>query len=296
MPQHLHEEVVYIDKAHYESIIDAQLSFKGAPDIIYVDQSMARNNAKNGYIIPVTQYCNNFSAEALDAFWYENDTYAVPNTSCFECIYLNKGLFDKYGMKEPHNMEEFLAMCTFIRKGQRIKPLSAGMKDYETVSRSALSVLQVNYFGTEYGSGFGARQSYGRSVFYNDLYEYLMDWEKMIQQEVFTADMYNMDKQAAIQEFVSGESLMLLAGPEDYNRIRVANPKMVVSTLPTGWGRYGPILIGGCDLGFAINANGMNVEGAKEVVAALANSEGQFAIWKDRVGSRTYLRKCRPLN
>ena len=282
-------EFVYIDKAHYESIIDAQLSFKGAPDIIYVDQSMARKNAKNGYIIPLTKYCVDFSAEALDAFRYENDVYAVPNTSCFECIYLNKGLFDKYGMKEPHNSEEFIAMCNFIRKAKGIKPLSAGMKDYETVSRSALSTLQVNYFETEYGSGFGARQSYGRSVFYNELYEGLKDWETLIQQDIFTADMYNMDKQAAIQEFISGESLMLIAGPEDYSRIRATNPQMEISTFPTGWGSYGPILMGGCDLGFAINANSMNVEAAKEVVAALANSEGQYAIWKDRVGSRTYL-------
>jgi len=51
------------------------------------------------------------------------------------------------------------------------------------------------------------------------------------------------------------------------------------------------LIIGGCNLGFAINVNAMNLEGAKEVVAALANNEGQFAIWKDRVGSRTYLRR-----
>ncbi|MBO6242048.1 MAG: extracellular solute-binding protein [Butyrivibrio sp.] len=283
-------EFVYIDKAHYESIIDAQLSFKGAPDIIYVNQNMARKNAKNGYIIPLTAYCSNFDTEALDAFWYDKDTYAVPGTTCFECMYINKDLFDKYGMKVPKNTQEFIAMCDFMIRGKRMKALSAGFMDYQTVSNSAQSVLQANYFGTEYGSGFGARLNYSRSVFYNDLFEPLKDWEQMIKHGIITADMYNMDKQAAIKEFVSGESFMLVAGPEDYNRIRVANPDMELGTLPMGWGRYGPLIIGGCNLGFAVNANAMNLEGAKEVVAALSNNEGQFAIWKDRVGSRTYLR------
>lgn len=284
-------EFVYIDKAHYESIIDAQLSYKGAPDIIYVDQSMAKKNAKNGYIIPLTSYCSDFSTEALDAFWYDKDTYAVPGTTCFECMYVNKDLFDKYGLKVPQSTQEFITMCDFIIRGKRMKALSAGFKDYQTVSKSAQAVLQANYFGTEYGSGFGERLNYGRSIFYKDLFEPLTAWEQMIKHGIITADMYNMDKQAAIKEFVSEESFMLVAGPEDYNRIRVANPQMQLGTLPMGWGRYGPLIIGGCNQGFAINVNAMNLEGAKEVVAALANNEGQFAIWKDRVGSRTYLRR-----
>ncbi|SEG33147.1 multiple sugar transport system substrate-binding protein [Butyrivibrio sp. Su6] len=284
-------EFVYIDKAHYEPIIDAQFTFKGAPDIIYVDQVMARKNARNGNITPLTAYCSNFETESLEAFWYDKDTYAVPSTSCFECIYLNKGLFDKYGIKEPHNIDEFIEMCDFIRLGKKMKPLSAGMIDYEAVSSSAQSILQMNFFGTEYGSGFGARIKDGRSIFYNDLNEYLVEWERLLKHQIFTADMYTMDKQAAIAEFVAEESFMLIGGPEDYNRIRVANPEMELGTLPTGWGRNGPIMIGGCNCGFAVNASSINIDAAKEIVASLSNHEGQFAIWKDRVGSRSYLRK-----
>ncbi|SFP86388.1 multiple sugar transport system substrate-binding protein [Butyrivibrio proteoclasticus] len=284
-------EFVYIDKAHYEPIIDAEFTFNGAPDIIYVDQVMAKKNARNGNIIPLTEYCSNFEAESLEAFWYDKDTYAVPSTTCFECIYLNQGIFDKFGIKEPHNNEEFIAMCDFIRKAKRMKPLSAGMMDYEAVSSSAQSILQVNFFGTEYGSEFGARLRSGRSIFHNDLNEYLSDWEMLLKHQIFTADMYTMDKQAAIEEFVAEKSLMLIGGPEDYNRIRVANPQMELGTLPTGWGRYGPIMIGGCNCGFAVNANSKNLDTAKEVVVSLTNNEGQFAIWKDRVGSRSYLKK-----
>lgn len=282
---------IYIEKSHYKNIIDAQLSFNGAPDIIFVDHAMAKTHAMNGHIIPLTDICGNFSVEGLTAFWYDRDTYAVPSTTCFQCMYVNKGIFDKYELKVPQNADDFIAMCAFIEKTANIKAISAGMKDYETISTSALSILQGNYFGTEYGGAFGTRLKYGRSIFYKDLYEYMQDWEEMIQEGILSPDMYMMDKKAAIAEFVAGESLLLVAGPEDYNRIRVANPQMEISTLPLGWGRYGAFLIGGCDCGFAVNANSTNVTEAKEVVRTLASKDGQFAIWKDRVGSRTYLRK-----
>ena len=66
-----------------------------APDIIYVDQLMATNLAENGHIIPLTQICGNFTVDGLTAFWYDRDTYAVPSTTCFQCMYINKGIFDK---------------------------------------------------------------------------------------------------------------------------------------------------------------------------------------------------------
>ena len=150
-------EFTYIEKNHYKTIIDTQLSFNNAPDIIYVDQLMATNLAENGHIIPLTQICGNFTVDGLTAFWYDRDTYAVPSTSSYECMYVNKGLFDKHGLKVPENPQEYIEMCDYIRKNESIKPLSAGMMDYETVSRSALAILQANYFETEYGRAFGTR-------------------------------------------------------------------------------------------------------------------------------------------
>ena len=51
-----------------------------------------------------------------------------------------------------------------------------------------------------------------------------------------------------------------------------------------------PILIGGCNCGFAVNKYCTNREIAENIVAELAKEEGQRVLWSDRLGSQTYLR------
>ena len=48
-------------------------------------------------------------------------------------------------------------------------------------------------------------------------------------------------------------------------------------------------LIGGCDVGLALNANTIKMDEARKVLESLATKEGQQALWRDRPGSQTYL-------
>ena len=77
----------YIGKSNYESIIDSKLSYKGAPDIIYVNQEMAEKHAITGYIANLTDITEKFNREAKIAFGYGNAVYAVPNTSDLDCVF-----------------------------------------------------------------------------------------------------------------------------------------------------------------------------------------------------------------
>ena len=65
---------------------------------------------------------------------------------------------------------------------------------------------------------------------------------------------------------------------------------MNIGTLPF-FGRNGKAIIGGCDVGFALNSNSLHMDEAKEILVALADRKGQKALWKDRPGSQTYLKR-----
>ena len=74
----------YIQRDNYESVIDSQLSYNGAADILYVTQKMATKYAKAGYLSPLTDVGSLYTEEARDAFKYLNNIYAVPLVSSYE--------------------------------------------------------------------------------------------------------------------------------------------------------------------------------------------------------------------
>ena len=280
----------YVGKSNYEPIMDAKLSYKGAPDIIYVDQEMAEKHAKTGYIANLSDITEKFNKEAKMSFGYGNAVYAVPNTSDLECIFYNKDMFSAKGARVPTDFSTFIGACDYFRVVRKIRPLAASLKDPYGFANSALGVLSASYFSTDRGSGFGGRLQYGRTTFSEEIRPYMKDWETLIEHKVLTADMYTIDGKRAIEEFVSEEAAMIVGTPETYVAIREARPEMNIGTLPYyGTEGEGMAIIGGCDLGFALNSNAMNYDKAKEVLASLARVNGQEALWKDRPGSQTYL-------
>ena len=280
----------YVGKSNYEPIMDAKLSYKGAPDIIYVDQEMAEKHAKTGYIANLSDITEKFNKEAKMSFGYGNAVYAVPNTSDLECIFYNKDMFSAKGARVPTDFSTFIGACDYFRVVRKIRPLAASLKDPYGFANSALGIVSANYFSTDRGSGFGGRLQYGRTTFSEEIRPYMKDWETLIEHKVLTADMYTADGKRAIEEFVSEEAAMIVGTPETYVAIREARPEMNIGTLPYfGTEGEGMAIIGGCDLGFALNSNAMNYDKAKEVLASLARVNGQEALWKDRPGSQTYL-------
>ncbi|WP_034444995.1 ABC transporter substrate-binding protein [Butyrivibrio sp. AE2032] len=284
-------EFEYIAKSNYEPIMDSKLSYKGAPDIIYVDQEMAEKHARTGYILNLTDMCGDFTDEGRLAFEYGNAVYAVPNTSQFVCIYYNKDLLEKAKAPIPVSFESFLASCDYLRLVAGVQPVIASLEDPYDVADSALGVLSANYFSTDRGSGFGGRLQYGRTTFQEELHPYMGDWEELLTHMILTKKMYVIDNRTAVEKFVGEQAAMIVGGPDIYKAVIEANPDMNIGTLPF-YGTNGArkAIIGGCDVGIAINANSMNPERAKEVVESLTTYEGQMALWKDRPGSQTYLK------
>ncbi len=284
-------EFVYVDKSNYESIMDAQLSYNGAPDIIYMDQEMVEKHAITRYIADVTDICEGFSDIAKKSFDYGNRVYALPNTAQFECIYYNKDIFEKNEIKTPNSFQSFLETCDKLRVEKKIRPVSLSLKEPLTLTDTALAIVAGNYFSTDRGRGFGGRLQYGRTTFSEELAPYFKDWQDLIQHKIITKDMYTTDQRTTIEKFAYGEAAMTVGGPETYNAIVRLNPDIEMGTLPF-YSKTGKTkaLIGGCDVGLALNANTIKMDEARKVLESLATKEGQQALWRDRPGSQTYLK------
>ena len=287
-------EFVYVDRSNYEPILDSQLSYKGAPDILYMDQEMIQKHAATGYIAPVTDLCEDFSKEAWDAFSYGNQMYAVPNTSQFDCIYYNKDLFEKKGIPVPNSYYGFVSVCDNMRLVKGITPFSVSFKSPYALSDAALAIVAATYFYSDRGSGFGGRLRYGRTTFREEFLPYMDDWKDLMLHQVFTKDMYTIDQATAMERFVDGMAGMTVGGPETYNEIIRRNPDMRIGTLPF-YSREGirEAVIVGSDLGLSLNKNSRYIEDAMRVLEALSTPEGQQALWADRPGSQTYLKDVR---
>ena len=284
-------EFVYIDKSNYESIMDAQLSYNGAPDIIYMDQEMVEKHAITRYIADVSDLCMDFSDTAKRSFDYGDKVYAVPNTAQFECIYYNKDIFEENDIKTPYSFQSFLETCDKLRVEKKIRPFSLSLKDPITLTDTALAVVAGNYLVTDRGSGFGGRLQYGRTTFSEELAPCFKDWQDLIQHKILTKDMYTTDNRTTIEKFAYGEAAMTIGGPETYNAIIRLNPDINMGTLPF-FSRTGKmkVVLGGCDVGLALSASTIKKDEARKVLSSLATKEGQEALWKDRPGSQTYLK------
>ncbi len=284
-------EYHYVGKKSYESITDAELASGLAADIVMVNPVMARKHGKNGYIEDLTKYCDVFSDEAWNAFSYEGKMYVIPSTSEYLCTFYNRAIFETLGRNMPNKFDEYLEFCDYVIDEKGIKPLSCGIKDSDLVADNALAFLAANYFNTDAGRGFGDRLSKGDTTFQEEILPYLYQWKELVNHRVFVKEMCIMDSEAAIEAFTAGDTLMYLGRVEDYNRIIEKNPEIRVGTIGVAGAVQGtPVLIGGCNCGFAVNTYCRKKDIVIEIVSQLASEEGQRALWNDRIGSTTYLK------
>lgn len=287
-------EFEYISRDSYEAIIDSQLANKAAPDIICVNAQMCTKEARNKNLEPLDRQRSRFDEIAKKAFSYDGCFYAIPGTSSYDCIYYDVDIMEEVlkEMGEDESLtsdESFLIICEKVAKNKGIIPLAAGLKESLTVANSAMAFLEARYLRSQEGIGFAWRVQTGSASFYEEAAPYLREWEKLVDNNILTKDMYVTDKKAAIEQFATGKAAMLVAGPEDYNLIKeMAGDKNFACMGFPGDTLDEQILIGGCDYGFAVNRNAANKEAALYVVNELATIDGQQAIWNDRKGSYSY--------
>ncbi len=287
-------EYRYISKASYEYLLDSQLASKLASDIVMLSPTMAKKHAKNRYIEDVTVLCDDFNEKGRTTFMYGNRIYAVPCTSDYQCVFINKEILDQCGQKIPTSFTSFIELCDYVQSKLGIRPMSAGLKNTGAVADAAMAILGSGYFSTDEGKKFGPKVGYGRASFKDELRPYMSKWLELLHHNVYTRQMCILDDTAAIDEFASGNTLMYQGYLYDYNRIKEANPDIRLGTLALSTELSAKaVLIGGCNTGVGLNKYSENKDVAMKALRLIASEEGQRALWTDRQGSQTYLQNIK---
>ncbi|MGB4136897.1 MAG: sugar ABC transporter substrate-binding protein [Microbacterium sp.] len=103
-------EIRQVPFASYFTKLNTQLESKSAPDVFWVQNIQFPLYAANGALADLTSYrdksdtdLSGVAESALDAFVYDDATYAMPWQAITFGLYYNKKLFAEAGVAEPTN-------------------------------------------------------------------------------------------------------------------------------------------------------------------------------------------------
>jgi raffinose/stachyose/melibiose transport system substrate-binding protein len=213
---------VRIDKqvvgyAQFQSTIASLLASGEAPDIImaepggpYVSQVQA------GAFLDLTPYleaeggkwAKEFYASALDLMRVDGKVYAIPVSLNNLQVMINRGLLEKYGLKEPQTVDELIGMVPKL-KGTGVAPITFGFAD----KWSAVDLFVV--FVWQQGAGDLLRKAdYGKAKWTDPVFLKSMETIKKIADsgaafEGATAMAWHED---ALPNWVQGNSIMVWPG------------------------------------------------------------------------------------
>lgn len=95
----------------YLQAIQSKIASKTAPDIYYLDVSLASKFMKEGIIDPIDDYIDkedmkDFFPNLLQGYQMNGKTYGIPKDYNPLVLYYNKDMFDKAGIKPPTTWDE----------------------------------------------------------------------------------------------------------------------------------------------------------------------------------------------
>lgn len=95
----------------YLQAIQSKIASKTAPDIYYLDVSLASKFMKEGIIDPIDEYLdkedmNDFFPNLLEGYQMNGKTYGIPKDYNPLVLYYNKDMFEKAGINPPTTWEE----------------------------------------------------------------------------------------------------------------------------------------------------------------------------------------------
>lgn len=87
--------------------------------------------AKTGQLVDFSDlpYLGNYNDSVIDGALVDGKLYALSLSMNFYVTWYNKSIFDKHGLQEPTNWEEFLAVCEALKAAGEV-PIVIGSKDY----------------------------------------------------------------------------------------------------------------------------------------------------------------------
>lgn len=135
----------------YDAVLKAQLEGGTAPDLFYLRSfGVSQQLFDHGYILPldaIDAIPSNFDS-AMTAPWSgKNGTvYGIPFIATSHGVYYNVDLFEKYEINPPETWEDFLALCSTLKRWG-ITPLANASKDSWTVNEILFFNIAPNFIG-----------------------------------------------------------------------------------------------------------------------------------------------------
>lgn len=107
----------------------AQLLEKDELGDIHINTLRVADDVAKAHMMDLsgTTLCDKYEESMLNQFDVDGAIYQLPGSVSVRCILYNKGMFEKYGWKEPQSFDELVALCGQIREEtEDITPIAMG--------------------------------------------------------------------------------------------------------------------------------------------------------------------------
>ena len=232
---------INVPYAEYENKLRLALSSGTGADVIWIDTPNLASYASNGALVPLNDYWDkdDFS-DLLDssqqAMQYNGKIYAAPLNEANLCIFYNKDLTDKAGIKPPKSVADAWTWDQFYEAASKLteKDSSGKIKVYGA-SPCMDSVSNVSEGGT-YGLISWIWQG-GGSIISEDGKKAAGVFDN--QENVKTLQFFQKfftngisPKQAITNGFETGKIAMTFVGPWEFGTLKTKYPNFHVGTSP----------------------------------------------------------------
>jgi raffinose/stachyose/melibiose transport system substrate-binding protein len=259
----------------YGTVLSTALAAGKGPDVIHIKPYGGTEQfAKSSYLVPLTRETvpelANFSEEALASTTLRADkqVYAVPFASQTLGLFINKEVFDKYGLKAPETWEQFLAVSKTLKE-KGVIPLANGTNTAFMVE-TLTGVFMPNFHGKEFISEAVAGKTTFEDPRYVGALERLLDLR-----DYMPTGFGGIDYPTSQQLFVSGRAAMFAGGSYEVANFRRQNPnlKMEFHAPPAAKAGAPRLVSLYFDGGYAINAKSDKKDAALKLVRYMATKE-----------------------
>lgn len=148
-------KIEIIVKNQLQEVLRTAIIAGQGPDIIMtMGPAEANRYASAGYLLPLDEYLEKTGLlEEIPKMFLEvgkvgGKIYSIPKTMESMGVIYNKTLFEKYGLKEPKNRQEWLELNNSV-KAQGILPIGAGNANWKPTNEHYVTLYLNHYAGPE---------------------------------------------------------------------------------------------------------------------------------------------------
>ena len=183
------------------------------PEVFWMEQGGAVEMANAGYLADLSKEINSdqafmdgFLPGMLDSLKIDGKIYGIPCELQSNGIWLNKALFDQYGLELPVTYEEFIH-CAEVFRSNDIIPMAQGAKD--TFTAWAFENMHCRYGFFDHIDDIIAGTDQWQNDDYLKFYNKLAD---MRDKGVFPDNVTTMSYDQSVEAFLGGKAAMLNSG------------------------------------------------------------------------------------